>query len=235
MSVTVRSDKLTAIQLLLIRNLLYTVATSRKRQQEIKEGRKGVHAYASVAAFSIVLVHSRVHIHHLVWSTVNTLRTVSTQHNTFAMVMTTFKAHRSNPELVTPASPTPQGSKTLSDVDSQIPLWFYATVIEFFRPRDAVDGHETPVVDVAKAIREALAKALVYYYPIAGRLREVSKGKLAVECTGGGVVFVEAHASVRLEMSLVSRWCRHTLASRSSYATSAMPRTSLAGLSCSCK
>ena len=151
------------------------------------------------------------------------------------MVMTTFKAHRSNPELVTPASPTPQGSKTLSDVDSQIPLWFYATVIEFFRPRDAVDGHETPVVDVAKAIREALAKALVYYYPIAGRLREVSKGKLAVECTGGGVVFVEAHASVRLEMSLVSRWCRHTLASRSSYATSAMPRTSLAGLSCSCK
>ncbi|XP_066343753.1 acyl transferase 1-like [Miscanthus floridulus] len=113
--------------------------------------------------------------------------------------MTTFKAHQSNPELVMPASPTPQGSKTLSDVDSQIPLWFYATVIEFFRPRDAVDGHETPVVDVAKAIREALAKALVYYYPIAGRLREVSKGKLAVECTGEGVVFVEAHADVRLD------------------------------------
>ncbi|CAD6212262.1 unnamed protein product [Miscanthus lutarioriparius] len=47
------------------------------------------------------------------------------------MVMTTFKAHRSNPELVMPASPTPQGSKTLSDVDSQIPLWFYATVTRF--------------------------------------------------------------------------------------------------------
>ena len=115
-------------------------------------------------------------------------------------MVTTFKAHRSNPELVTPASPTPQGSKTLSDVDSQIPLWFYATVIEFFRPRDAIDDHETPVVDVAEAIRVALAKALVYYYPFAGRLREVSKGKLAVECTGEGVVFVEAHAAdVRLD------------------------------------
>lgn len=113
--------------------------------------------------------------------------------------MVTFKAHRSDPELVTPASPTPQGSKTLSDVDSQIPLWFYATVIEFFRPRNAVDGHDTQaVVDVAEAIREALAKALVYYYPIAGRLREVSKGKLAVECSGG-VVFVDAHADVRLD------------------------------------
>lgn len=114
--------------------------------------------------------------------------------------MVTFKAHRSDPELVTPASPTPQGSKTLSDVDSQIPLWFYATVIEFFRPRNAVDGHDTQaVVDVAEAIRQALAKALVYYYPIAGRLREVSKGKLAVECTGEGVVFVDAHADVRLD------------------------------------
>ncbi|WVZ57878.1 hypothetical protein U9M48_008213 [Paspalum notatum var. saurae] len=119
--------------------------------------------------------------------------------------MATFKAHRSNPELVAPASPTPQESKTLSDVDSQFPLGYYATAVEFFRPRDAAadDGHETPppvvVVDAAKAIKEGLEKALVYYYPIAGRLREVSKGKLAVDCTGEGVVFVEAHADVRLD------------------------------------
>ncbi|KAJ1295816.1 hypothetical protein BS78_01G252000 [Paspalum vaginatum] len=115
--------------------------------------------------------------------------------------MAIFKAHRSNPELVAPASPTPQESKTLSDVDSQFPLRYYATVVEFFRPRDAAaDGHETPpaVVDAAKAIKEGLEKALVYYYPIAGRLREVSKGKLAVDCTGEGVVFVEANADVRL-------------------------------------
>uniref|UniRef100_A0ACD5XQ72 Uncharacterized protein n=1 Tax=Avena sativa TaxID=4498 RepID=A0ACD5XQ72_AVESA len=52
----------------------------------------------------------------------------------------------------------------------------------------------------AKAIKAALAEALVYYYPIAGRLREVpGTNKLVVDCTGEGAVFVQASANVRLE------------------------------------
>nr|CAB3460161.1 unnamed protein product [Digitaria exilis] len=49
--------------------------------------------------------------------------------------------------------------------------------------------------DPAAVIRRALGEALVPYNP--GRIREVD-GKLVVECTGEGVLFVVADADVRL-------------------------------------
>ena len=53
--------------------------------------------------------------------------------------------------------------------------------------------------DPVRVIQEALAKALVPYYPFAGRLREQDGCRLAVDCTGEGVLFVEADAEVGLE------------------------------------
>ncbi|CAH9116416.1 unnamed protein product [Cuscuta europaea] len=52
--------------------------------------------------------------------------------------------------------------------------------------------------DPVKVIREALAKALVLYYPFAGRLREGVDRKLMVDCTGEGIMFMEGDADVRL-------------------------------------
>ncbi|RCV43224.1 hypothetical protein SEVIR_9G279800v4 [Setaria viridis] len=110
--------------------------------------------------------------------------------------MVSFKARRSKPELVSPARPTPLETKALSDLDDQRTLRYYETVIAFFR---SCPGCGNRPDDPAKAIKTALAEALVYYYPIAGRLREAAGEKLVVDCTAEGVVFVEADADVRLE------------------------------------
>ncbi|KAL6851440.1 hypothetical protein ACP4OV_020373 [Aristida adscensionis] len=111
--------------------------------------------------------------------------------------MVTLRAYRREPELVVPAQPTPQEHKYLSDIDNQHSLRFYATFVEFFHSHPAnTHGSSHNSVD---AIRSALAEALVYYYPIAGRLKELPKGKLVVDCTAEGVVFVEANVDVQLD------------------------------------
>ncbi|KAG6388795.1 hypothetical protein SASPL_150231 [Salvia splendens] len=53
--------------------------------------------------------------------------------------------------------------------------------------------------DPVKIIRDAIAKALVFYYPLAGRLREHTGRRLVVECTGQGVLFSEADADLTLQ------------------------------------
>ncbi|KAH0470958.1 hypothetical protein IEQ34_000681 [Dendrobium chrysotoxum] len=57
--------------------------------------------------------------------------------------------------------------------------------------------------NLAAVVLDALAGALVFYYPFAGWLREGSDMKLLVDCTGEGVLFIEAEADVKLDN------CRH--------------------------
>ena len=116
-------------------------------------------------------------------------------HKTYpSSVTSTFTVQRTNPVLIVPAKPTPYEFKPLSDIDDQDGLRFYATGIHLYKYDPSKDGQ-----DPARVIRDALAKALVYYYPIAGRLREEVGRKLVVECNGQGVMFVEAEADVRVE------------------------------------
>ncbi|KAL9238268.1 hypothetical protein vseg_012714 [Gypsophila vaccaria] len=106
-----------------------------------------------------------------------------------------FKVTRQPPEFVTPAEPTPYEFKELSDIDDQQGLWLLTPEMHFYRSAPNMIG-----ADPAKVIKMALSKALVPYYPLAGRLRETADGKkLVVECTGEGVLFTEADADVRLD------------------------------------
>ncbi|XP_077238645.1 HXXXD-type acyl-transferase family protein [Tasmannia lanceolata] len=105
-----------------------------------------------------------------------------------------FSVTRREPMLVAPAKPTPHEFKHLSDIDDQEGLRFQIPVIQFYRNDTRMEGR-----DPVGVVRDALAKALVFYYPFAGRLREGPSRKLMVECTGEGVLFIEADADVSLE------------------------------------
>ena len=94
-----------------------------------------------------------------------------------------------------PAEPTPYELKQLSDIDDQEGLRFQIPFIMFYSDSNPLMVQKDPM----KVIKAALAKALVYYYPFAGRLREGRNWKLMVDCTGEGILFVEADADITLE------------------------------------
>ncbi|KAK4266990.1 hypothetical protein QN277_023839 [Acacia crassicarpa] len=105
-----------------------------------------------------------------------------------------FTVRRFRPELVAPAKPTPRELKPLSDIDRQEGLRFQVPFIMLYRHDPSMEG-----TDPVGIIRKALAEALVYYYPLAGRLREGGDRKLMVDCTAEGVLFIEADADVTLD------------------------------------
>ncbi|RLM68896.1 hypothetical protein C2845_PM17G05370 [Panicum miliaceum] len=103
---------------------------------------------------------------------------------------------KSAPELVQPAGPTPGGTLPLSSIDKTAAVRVSVVFVQVF-PRAAGDvgGQDAAVA----AMRDGFARALVPYYPVAGRIADVSLGEPVVDCTGqGGVWFVEAAASCAL-------------------------------------
>ncbi|KXG25604.1 benzyl alcohol O-benzoyltransferase [Sorghum bicolor] len=109
-----------------------------------------------------------------------------------------FTVRRQPAVLVAPAAPTPRELKRLSDIDDQEGLRFRVPVVQVYRRSASCAGGG--LLDPAAVIRDAVARALVHYYPLAGRLRELEGRKLAVDCTAEGVPFAEADADdVRLD------------------------------------
>ncbi|OMO61853.1 Transferase [Corchorus olitorius] len=97
-------------------------------------------------------------------------------------------------EAAAKPKPTPYECKLLSDIDDQEGHRFQIRGLHVYRFNSCMQGK-----DPAKVIREALSKALVFYYPIAGRLREGPNRKLMVDCSGEGVLFIEADANITLD------------------------------------
>ncbi|XP_010271015.2 PREDICTED: 3'-N-debenzoyl-2'-deoxytaxol N-benzoyltransferase-like [Nelumbo nucifera] len=103
-----------------------------------------------------------------------------------------FSVKRTAGGLVPPSKTTPTGGTLhLSAIDRLPALRCYARTLHVFRHGPA---------EVATLIKHALSKALVPYYPLAGRLKESSSlGGVQVACTGEGVWFVEAFADCGLD------------------------------------
>nr|GLL48762.1 methanol O-anthraniloyltransferase-like [Ipomoea trifida] len=104
-----------------------------------------------------------------------------------------FIVRHKEPKLLVPAKPTPHEIKQLSDIDDQKGLRMHFHMIMFYR--------ENPLIgkDPVEVIRDALAEALVWYYPLAGRLVEGPEDKFMVDCSGEGILFVEADSNFSLE------------------------------------
>ncbi|KAJ3685989.1 hypothetical protein LUZ61_015153 [Rhynchospora tenuis] len=110
------------------------------------------------------------------------------------MVSRNFTVHVAEPELVSPEKPIPHEFKYLSNIDDQLGLRNHFPIVHIYRlPRGGTS------TDPARLIRRALSHALMYYYPLAGRLRHTENGKLVVECTGEGILFREADADATIE------------------------------------
>ncbi|KAF2306766.1 hypothetical protein GH714_021232 [Hevea brasiliensis] len=105
-----------------------------------------------------------------------------------------FNVHRCEPELIIPAKPTPHDLKPLSDIDDQDGLRVQLPLIYFYPYHPSMQ-----IRDPLQVLKQALAEALVFYYPFAGRIRELPDRKLVVECTGEGILFIEAYADVSLD------------------------------------
>ena len=102
---------------------------------------------------------------------------------------------RSAPELVPPAGPTPGGTLPLSSIDKTAAVRVSVDFVQVFPGVAGAVGDQDAAV---AAMRDGFARALVPYYPVAGRITDVSPGEPVVDCTGQGVWFVEAAASCTL-------------------------------------
>ncbi|XVE56538.1 hypothetical protein DITRI_Ditri04bG0019000 [Diplodiscus trichospermus] len=102
-----------------------------------------------------------------------------------------FSVKQGEPTRVPPAEETEKGLYYLCNLDQNIAV--IMRTVYFFKSE--CKGNE----DAVELVKNGLSKILVYHYPLAGRLTISSEGKLIVDCTGEGAVFVEAEANCGLE------------------------------------
>lgn len=106
-------------------------------------------------------------------------------------MVVTFKATHT----VRPAEPTPDGVMYLNSCD-QIKDISHTPTIYFYRHSPALDAG-----DPISILKDSLSKALVLFYPLAGRLNWAVEGGSRVElrCNGKGVPIFEAEADAEVD------------------------------------
>lgn len=95
-------------------------------------------------------------------------------------------------ESIKPSIQTPHHLRNykISFLDQFTPC-SYIPVILFYNAEDNVDEFEVPQL----VVKKSLAETLSYYYPLAGRFKDVH---YSIECSDEGVVYMEAQANFNL-------------------------------------
>jgi shikimate O-hydroxycinnamoyltransferase len=95
--------------------------------------------------------------------------------------------------MVRPAQERPRERLWNSNLDLVVPRFHTPSVYFYRRPDTDAGAAEERFFD-AERMRRALAEALVPFYPMAGRLARDEDGRVEIDCSGEGVLFVEAEA-----------------------------------------
>ncbi|EMS65855.1 Anthranilate N-benzoyltransferase protein 1 [Triticum urartu] len=97
--------------------------------------------------------------------------------------------------FVTPAADTPSRALPLSPFDLMLANRGYTPLVHFYRrPETACDDF----FDVTR-LKTALGKALVPFYPLAGRLRAGADSRLQIDCNGKGMLFLVAQSRLTMD------------------------------------
>ncbi|EOY34647.1 HXXXD-type acyl-transferase family protein, putative [Theobroma cacao] len=118
-----------------------------------------------------------------------------------------FSVDRKDVVLVKPLEPTPSEVLSFSTIDNDRNLELICHSVFVYKANDDYCNGDSPDEakpkpgvrkDPACIIEEALSKLLVYYYPLAGKLKRQADGKLRITCNADGVPFLVATANCQL-------------------------------------
>jgi len=93
-----------------------------------------------------------------------------------------------NSSMVRPAKETSMRNLWNSNVDLVVPR-MHTPSVYFYRPNGSKNFFNP------NPVKEALSRALVHFYPMAGRLKRDEDGRIEIDCNGEGVLFVEAETT----------------------------------------
>ncbi|XP_073011038.1 putrescine hydroxycinnamoyltransferase 1-like [Typha latifolia] len=94
--------------------------------------------------------------------------------------------------LVVPSEETPNHKLWLSNLD-QVTSRAYTPTVYLYRSKGEPDFFSV------QSLKSSLAKALVPFYPLAGRLGLDQNGRVEINCTGDGVPFVVARSGSTID------------------------------------
>uniref|UniRef100_A0A2N9FU64 Spermidine hydroxycinnamoyl transferase n=1 Tax=Fagus sylvatica TaxID=28930 RepID=A0A2N9FU64_FAGSY len=98
--------------------------------------------------------------------------------------------------IVIPSEPTPGGLLHLSESD-QVVQFSHASVIHIYRPNTNTNTNTIPFS--FETMKSSLSRALVHFYPLAGRLHWIEGGRLELDCNAMGVQLWEAYSDAKLD------------------------------------